>query len=109
MTSPITQNGCIRLLSQPNYPNPVGVGEATANLRTAISDNYHGFIADDISILDDALIDPNYLVGHRQLTDVYLLALAVAHDARLVTLDTRIPLRAVPGSDGRAPGGDLVA
>ena len=98
MTSPITQNGCIRLLSQPNYPNPVGVGEATANLRTAISDNYHSFIADDISILDDALIDLNYLVGHRQLTDVYLLALAVAHDARLVTLDTRIPLRAVRGA-----------
>ena len=36
--------------------------------------------------------------GHRQLTDVYLLALAVVHDAQLLTLDTRIPIDAVHGA-----------
>ena len=41
----------------------------------------------------------------RQLTDVYLLALAVVHDAQLVTLDTRIPLNAVH----RAKGSNMAA
>ena len=39
------------------------------------------------------------LSGHGQLTDAYLLALAVSHDARLVTLDTRIYLTAVHGAN----------
>lgn len=67
-------------------------------LRAATSTPYHQFIPDDISILDDALVDTRQLSGHRQLTDVYLLSLAVAHDARLVTLDRRIPLNAVRGA-----------
>ena len=58
----------------------------------------HQFFPDDVSLLDGALVDVRRLSGHRQLTDVYLLALAVAHDARLVTLDTGIPLGAVPGA-----------
>ena len=45
---------------------------------------HHRFIPDDVSLLDDARMDARQLSGHRQLTDVYLLALAVAHDARLV-------------------------
>ena len=98
MTCPLTQNGCIQVLSQPNYPNPINVREAMAILRTSISDPYHQFIPDDISILDDAVIDVRRLSGHRQLSDVYLLALAVRHDARLATLDTRIPLTTVRGA-----------
>jgi predicted nucleic acid-binding protein len=69
-----------------------------AILRTSISDPYHQFIPDDISILDDAVIEVRRLSGHRQLSDVYLLALAIRHNARLVTLDTRIPLTAVTGA-----------
>ena len=66
----------------------------------AISTEQHRFISDDISFLDSALVAAERLSGHRQLTDVYLLALAVAHDARLVTLDRRIPLNAVMGANG---------
>ena len=51
-----------------------------------------------MSLLDSTLVDVAVLSGHRQLSDVYLLALAVAHDARLETLDTRIPLGAVVGA-----------
>ena len=68
-------------------------------LRAAVSTEYHRFIPDDISLLDDALVDAGRLLGHQQLTDAYLLALAVAHDARLVTLDTRIPVDAVRGAN----------
>ena len=64
-------------------------------MLAATSTQYHQFIADDISLLDGALVRYRDLSSYRQLTDVYLLALAVAHDARLVTLDTQIPLSAV--------------
>jgi toxin-antitoxin system PIN domain toxin len=95
---PLTQNGYLRIRSQPNYSNPVSLTQAYEQLLAAISTEHHQFIADDISLLDDTLLRIQDLSGHRQLTDVYLLALAVAHDARLVTLDTRIPLGAVRGA-----------
>ena len=102
---PLTQNGCVRILSQPRYPNALGVGEAMAHLRAAVSTPHHRFIADDVSLLDDAVVDRRRLSGPRQVTDVYLPALAVAHGARMVTLDKSVPLSAVPG----ASEGSLVA
>ena len=92
---PLTQNGCIRIISQPRYPNTLDVSEAIARLRTAVSTPYHRFIADDVSLLDDSIVAYRQLSSPRQLTDVYLLALAVAHDTRLVTLDKSVPLAAV--------------
>jgi predicted nucleic acid-binding protein len=68
-------------------------------LRVAVSSEHHQFIPDDISLLNDALVDDRRPLGHRQLTDAYLLALAVTHDARLVTRDTRIPLDAIHGAN----------
>ncbi len=72
---------------------------AMEHLRATTSTEHHQFIPDDISLLDEALIDSRALLGHRQLTDAYLLALAVSHDARLVTLDTRISPDAVHGAN----------
>ena len=60
---------------------------------------------DDVSLLDDAVVDRRRLSGPRQVTDVYLPALAVALGARMVTLDKSVPLSAVPG----ASEGSLVA
>ena len=95
---PLTQNGCVRILAQPRYPNALSVGEAMARLQAAASTPHHRFIADDVSLLDDAAVDRRRLSGPRQVTDVYLLALAVAHGARMVTFDKSIPLSAVPGA-----------
>ena len=92
---PLTQNGYLRIRSQRNYPRPLGLIQSHEQLLAATSTHYHQFIADDISLLDDSLVRFRDLSNHRQLTDVYLLALAVAQDARLVTLDTHIPLGAV--------------
>jgi predicted nucleic acid-binding protein len=41
------------------------------------------------------VFDWNRLQGHQQITDVYLLALEVAHGGRLVTFDQRIQRQAV--------------
>lgn len=95
---PLTQNGCVRIIAQPGYPNAIGLTDALSRLQRAVSTPYHQFIPDDISLLDDAVVDRKHLLGHRQLTDVYLLALANAHDARLVTLDKSVPLSAVRGA-----------
>jgi len=55
----------------------------------------HTLFSDDISILDSSLIDHDFILGPMQITDVYLLALAVNNGARMVTLDSRISLAAV--------------
>lgn len=96
---PLTQNGCIRIIAQPGYPNAIALTDALSRLQRAVSTPYHRFVPDDISLLDDTVVDRRHLLGHRQLTDVYLLALATAHDARLVTLDKSVPISAVRGAD----------
>lgn len=95
---PLTRNGCVRIISQPRYPNALGVAEAVARLQAAVSTPHHQFVADDVSLLDDAVVDRRQLSGPRQLTDTYLLALAVVHGARLVTLDKSVSLGAVRGA-----------
>jgi NAD(P)-dependent dehydrogenase (short-subunit alcohol dehydrogenase family) len=50
---------------------------------------------DGISVLDPETIDQTRIQGPRQLTDIYLLALAVRREARFVTFDDKIPLTAV--------------
>ena len=92
---PLTQNGCVRIISQPRYPNALGVAEAVMRLREAVSTPWHQFVPDDVSLLDDGVVDRLQLMGPRQLTDVYLLALAVSHGARLVTLDKSVSSSAV--------------
>ncbi len=99
LSCPLTQNGCLRILSQPSYANTVSIADAFELLQAAVATEYHQFIPDDISLLDEIRVDARRMSGHRQITDVYLLALAVAHDARLVTLDRRIPLDAVLGAN----------
>lgn len=92
---PLTQNGCVRIMSQPRYPNALSVSEVMIRLLSAVSTRHHEFFADDISLLDDSAVERERLLSPRQLTDVYLLALAVEHDACLVTLDKSIPIGAV--------------
>ncbi len=48
-----------------------------------------------MSLLDPRVVDRSRLHGPRQVTDAYLLALAVAHDGRLVTFDRSLPLASV--------------
>ncbi len=92
---PITQNGCIRVMSNPGYPNPLPVPAVIERLAEACQQDIHEFWPDEVSLLDSEVVDSNRLHGPRQLTDVYLLALAVRHGGRLVTFDAGIPLVAV--------------
>jgi toxin-antitoxin system PIN domain toxin len=98
---PITQNGCVRIMSHPGYPNSHSVLEIVERLRDATSERTHEFWADDASVLDAVAFDASRIHGPRQLTDVYLLGLAHAHGGRLVTFDTGVALSAVRGATAR--------
>ena len=97
-SSPLTQNGCVRIMSQPSYPSPLRPTDVVERLREATAHPAHEFWADDVSVLDDTLVDTTRIHGPRQLTDVYLLALAVSHDGVLVTFDRSIAVDAVRGA-----------
>lgn len=94
----ITQNGFIRIISQPAYPGSVTVAAAADLLRTSIDAGDHEFWPCDIALTDLRVVESAVLLGHRQITDAYLLALAVHHRGRLVTLDRSVAVRAVPGA-----------
>jgi toxin-antitoxin system PIN domain toxin len=94
-SSPITQNGCIRIMSNPGYPNPLPIQAVIDRLAEACQQDIHEFWPDEVSLLDPHVVDTTRIHGPRQLTDIYLLALAVQHDGRLVTFDTGIPVTAV--------------
>jgi toxin-antitoxin system PIN domain toxin len=98
---PLTQNGCVRIMSQPGYPNAVSLAEVLAMLARSCSHTSHDFWPDDVSLLDTGRLHHGRMHGHSQLTDVYLLALAVAHKGRFVTFDAQIPLSAVRGATAR--------
>ncbi len=95
---PITLNGTIRVLSSPGYPGDFTPLEVATRLRKATAHPAHRFWPDDVDLLDRAHLDWRRVMGHRQITDSYLLALAVHHGGRLVTLDRRITPSSVPGA-----------
>lgn len=93
----ITQNGCVRAMSQPGYPNALATARVAERLRAAAATRHHLYIDDAPSLLDEKSFDSEQLLGHRQVTDAWLLGLAVRHRLRLVTFDAHMPLRVVRG------------
>jgi toxin-antitoxin system PIN domain toxin len=98
-TCPITQNGLLRIMSQPSYTHPIPLASVADRFReSATEDAHHQFIADDISVVDRSIVRQNALLRPSALTDIYLLALAFKHNARLVTFDRGISISAVIGA-----------
>jgi toxin-antitoxin system PIN domain toxin len=95
---PSTQNGCVRILSGATYRSPFTVSAVVERLRVAVSQPQHEFWPDDVSLLDPGRIAETRVHGPAQLTDIYLLALAVAREGRFVTLDRRVSTSAVLGA-----------
>ncbi len=94
---PLTENGVIRIMSHPSY-NPrrsLTPKAATALLRSFAGGTNHEFWPDSLSLLDATVFNPIKVIGSRQITDSYLLALATAHNGRLVTFDESININAV--------------
>ncbi len=98
---PITQNGCIRIMSHPKYPGTLPIRDVAERLREAVMGPEHEFWPDDMSLLESDVFDWSRIFSHRQITDMYLLALAVRYRGRFVTFDKRISIKAVRGADER--------
>ncbi len=96
---PLTENGVVRVMSQPAYSASVrfSPAEILGALRSFRSATRHTFWPDSVSLLDDNGVVDGLIVSPKQVTDIYLLALAVANAGRLVTFDADIPCRAVIG------------
>jgi len=85
-------------MSQPGYPNHLGSRVVAEKLSLAANTAHHKFWSDAVSLLDQQIVDWQKLIGSKQLTDVYLLALAVRHGGRFVTFDKKIPASLVVGA-----------
>jgi toxin-antitoxin system PIN domain toxin len=96
---PLTQNGFVRVLSRSTSPVIMPVAEALDRLREATDETNHEFWPDDVTLHDQSRFASDRIHGHKQLTDVYLLGLAVKNGGRLATLDRRISRAAVRGAE----------
>ncbi|GAB7146619.1 type II toxin-antitoxin system VapC family toxin [Mycobacterium riyadhense] len=94
----ITQNGFVRIISQPRYPSPVTASRAIDMLARATRTRYHEFWPCTVSILDLNAVDGSRLHSSKQVTDAYLLALAVENGGRFVTFDQSIARGVVPAA-----------
>lgn len=94
-TSPTVQNGVVRVVSHPKYPNSQPAPVVLASLASLAAQTTHVFLADSVSLLDGS-VHTERLLASSQVTDTYLLHLAASNDALLATFDSRIVTTAVP-------------
>jgi predicted nucleic acid-binding protein len=80
--------GFVRISSNPKFiDSAVTPGEALALLSRVTKFEDHQFWSDDLNLADRHLPSTSHLLGHRQVTDAYLLGLAIQHNGKLATLD----------------------
>ena len=99
-TCAITQNSTMRIMSQPRYSSVISLTAARVKqqLQMGLTSQDHVYWPCNQSLLDDKLFDWSRIHGPAQLTDIYLLGLAVRHKACLVTLDRNIAINTVHGA-----------
>jgi uncharacterized protein len=101
-TCPMTEAGFVRIISNPGFsPRAVSTAEALAALSVNVKHPSHQFWPDDISLTQLPKSLQTKLTGHKQVTDLYLLALAQHHQGKLATLDrTLIAATGKGGGEG---------
>jgi toxin-antitoxin system PIN domain toxin len=86
----LTQLGFVRLSSNPSIVNLRQTpGQALSLLSRLIGDEHHIYF-EILPRLSNMEISFRRLLGHQQVTDEYLVAVAEANDATLLTLDQRL-------------------
>lgn len=90
-TCPFTQAGVVRILSNPRFSSDAFTIEQAISLLHANLDHpTHKFWSDDIGFIEATKALGSKLVGHQQVTDAYLLGLAMHRKGKLVTMDRAI-------------------
>ena len=97
-TCPLTQNALLRILGNPRYPNsPGGPVFVMPLLQELLAHPSHVFWPNVLSWDAAGVFETEALLHHGQITDAYLLALAVHHRGVLVSFDRRLSSRSVCG------------
>ena len=105
-TCPLTEAGFVRIVSNPAFSrDAVQPREALQVLRANTAAKDHQFWPDALPVAEAVAFAGARLVGHQQVTDAYLLGLALRRDGRLATLDRSFGALAEPKS---APGAVVV-
>jgi len=90
-TCPFTQSALLRILTNPAFSaNALSIQNAVSVLETNVNRPGHQFWAATISMVEAMSRVRGRLTGHRQITDAYLVALAMHHSGKLATLDRGI-------------------
>ena len=94
---PIVENGVVRIMSNPAYSPKARFTPADliARLEQFAAQTNHEFWPDDVSLRDGKNFAAERMHSSRQLTDIYLLALATKHGGKLATFDQGILISAV--------------
>ncbi len=87
-TCPFTEVAFARIVSNPAFSrDAVTPGEAFNLLSASLQHQHHRFWKDDIPLAQAVDTFRSKVVGHRQVTDSYLLGLALRNKASLATFD----------------------
>jgi len=97
-TCPITENGFVRITSNPSYPRSTGsVPEQIRVLRELCGLSGHEFWPDDLSFVRSDTWSSLEHAKASELTDLYLLALAAKRKGKFVSFDRSIPVHRIKG------------
>lgn len=87
----ITQAGFVRITSNRAFSNvAISTRDSLEVLRGSLRHPGHRFWTEDISVPDALAQFGRRLLGHQQVTDAYLLGLAMHKKGRLATFDTNL-------------------
>ena len=101
-TCPLTQLGFVRLGMQPAIVKvPILFGDVMQVMARMTGHKFHRFWPLDGGLADIRPEIRDRIAGHHQLTDAFLLDLAIRHHGRLATFDRRIPVLIPPDSSLR--------
>ncbi len=90
-TCPLTQTAFVRILSNPAFsPNALTPADALALLEANLGHPAHRFWLDEVSYVHALEPFAQRLAGHQQVTDAYLLGLAMHKKGKLATMDRAV-------------------
>jgi toxin-antitoxin system PIN domain toxin len=98
-TCPLVQAGFVRIVSNPAFSSrSVSVQQAIEGLVGSMRDDAHQFWPDSIPLPDAIRFLREPIKGHQQITDAYLVALAMHNRGKLATLDRKVQQWAPAGT-----------